>query len=504
MKHIIITFLFIFNISFTVYPQINIKWEETFNGTVIPPGWSVIDNDNSGSGLDLFQSITLPGTTVIPQAGQSFWSSNYQNANLAGVIDEWLISPQISVIYSGDSLYFWAGSVGGSFDDSLRIWISTTNNQLNSFTHLLGYFRLDGPAGSWHKYAFDLSPFDSSDIHIAFNYYIHDGGAGGQHSDFMWIDHFIVTGDPSTINIPPTDFYLINPPNVTFLHPQTDSTIHFRWSASSDADGDTLRYKLKILDVFPQLIFSNILDTTFAFNWHGMLNHYTVYRWTMSVTDWKSTIASSDTFFFITPPTDNLAPFPFALVNPPDGYTLSIIETVHFQWHKPVDPNSDTLTYALNITGSSLDTTFTEITDTSFSLYGATILEEGHTYNWTVTASDSQFTTSSSDIWSFVTTGVVGIADNISHLPVQSMLFQNYPNPFNPLTTMEFSIPHSGFVTLTIYNLLGEEVTNLVSENLPAGKYKYDWDAGDLASGVYLYRLEIAGFLQSRKLILLK
>jgi len=508
-----ITFIFLISISFTAYAQTNIKWEETFNDTTIPAGWSVVDNDNSGSGLDLFQSINLAGATVLPQAGQSFWASNYQNANLAGVIDEWLISPQISVIYSGDRLYFWAGAVGGPFDDSLRVWVSTTNQQLSSFTHLVGYFKVDGPAGSWHKYGFDLSPFDSSDIYFAINYYIQDGGSGGQHSDFVWIDHFIVTGDPSTINTPPTDFYLLNPPNASFLHPQEDSTIHLRWTAASDADGDTLRYRLKILDVFPQLIFSNILDTTFAFDWHGMLNHYAAYRWTASVTDGKSTVASPDTFFFVTPPIYNVAPFPFTLINPPDGDTLSISDTLLFKWHKAVDPNSDTLSYALNITGSNLDTTFSAIADTTFSLYGAAILQESHTYSWKVMASDIQYTTPSSNIWSFFTKGAVGIAYYGSIIPDQPALYQNYPNPFNPTTTISYSLGGppseqlSAFsdVELSIYNLSGQKVATLVSEKQPAGKYEVHWDASGMASGVYLYRLSTdQGFSQTRKLILLK
>jgi photosystem II stability/assembly factor-like uncharacterized protein len=91
-------------------------------------------------------------------------------------------------------------------------------------------------------------------------------------------------------------------------------------------------------------------------------------------------------------------------------------------------------------------------------------------------------------------------------------LEQNYPNPFNPTTNIEFSIPKSEFVTLKVYNVLGEEVATLVSERLAAGKYKYDWparssggDASRLASGVYLYRLKTdQGFSQTRKLVLLK
>ncbi len=79
-----------------------------------------------------------------------------------------------------------------------------------------------------------------------------------------------------------------------------------------------------------------------------------------------------------------------------------------------------------------------------------------------------------------------------------------YPNPFNPTTTFEFALPHSGFVSLKIYNILGEEVSTLVSEKLTAGKYNYEWDAGNLASGIYVYRIQAGDFTQTKKLILIK
>ena len=98
------------------------------------------------------------------------------------------------------------------------------------------------------------------------------------------------------------------------------------------------------------------------------------------------------------------------------------------------------------------------------------------------------------------------------HLQTSFSINPNYPNPFNPTTNIEFSIPKSEFVTLRIYNILGEEVATLVSERLAAGKHKYDWptrssggDVSRLASGVYLYPLQTdQGFSQTRKLILLK
>jgi hypothetical protein len=89
-------------------------------------------------------------------------------------------------------------------------------------------------------------------------------------------------------------------------------------------------------------------------------------------------------------------------------------------------------------------------------------------------------------------------------IPSAFALHQNFPNPFNPSTSIEFALPKSGFVTLKIYNTLGEEVATLVSEKLPAGKHQRVWEAKGLASGVYVYRLQAGDFEQTRKLILLR
>jgi hypothetical protein len=85
-------------------------------------------------------------------------------------------------------------------------------------------------------------------------------------------------------------------------------------------------------------------------------------------------------------------------------------------------------------------------------------------------------------------------------------LYHNYPNPFNPSTTIEFALAKPGWVTLKIYNILGEEVAELVSENLSAGSYKYDWSRPTgMASGVYYYRLETDhGFVQTKKMLLIR
>ncbi|MCI0698427.1 T9SS type A sorting domain-containing protein [candidate division KSB1 bacterium] len=77
---------------------------------------------------------------------------------------------------------------------------------------------------------------------------------------------------------------------------------------------------------------------------------------------------------------------------------------------------------------------------------------------------------------------------------------QNYPNPFNPGTTFDFTIPHDEFVSLKIYNLLGEEVAVVVKENLAAGRYNRKWSPAGLPSGIYFYRFQAGAFVQTRKL----
>jgi len=89
-------------------------------------------------------------------------------------------------------------------------------------------------------------------------------------------------------------------------------------------------------------------------------------------------------------------------------------------------------------------------------------------------------------------------------LPSKMALSQNYPNPFNPTTNIKYSVPQSGFVTLKVYNILGQEVATLLQKQQRAGNYIATFDASKLASGVYLYRLEIGGTSITKKLVLLK
>ena len=88
-------------------------------------------------------------------------------------------------------------------------------------------------------------------------------------------------------------------------------------------------------------------------------------------------------------------------------------------------------------------------------------------------------------------------------------LFQNYPNPFNPVTTLQYDLFHDVFVNITIYDLLGNVVKNIINETQKSGKKTIKWNATNnqgqsVSAGVYIYTIEAGGFRQTKKMILLK
>jgi len=137
--------------------------------------------------------------------------------------------------------------------------------------------------------------------------------------------------------------------------------------------------------------------------------------------------------------------------------------------------------------------------------------------NWTLLPFDEPY-----NVWSFaldssgflyagtVGGGVFRSTPPVSAVPLiegslsSYLLYQNYPNPFNPTTTISFSLFQSGPVELRVFNLRGGEVATLVSQILHVGKYTIDWNASNLPSGIYFYRLQAGSFSETKKLILLK
>ncbi len=98
----------------------------------------------------------------------------------------------------------------------------------------------------------------------------------------------------------------------------------------------------------------------------------------------------------------------------------------------------------------------------------------------------------------------LGVHNPVSSTPKEFSLMQNYPNPFNPSTVIQFSIPKTSFVSLKIYDMLGREISTLVSETKQAGSYEYNFNASNLPSGVYLYKIAAGDFTAAKKMMLVK
>jgi subtilisin family serine protease len=92
----------------------------------------------------------------------------------------------------------------------------------------------------------------------------------------------------------------------------------------------------------------------------------------------------------------------------------------------------------------------------------------------------------------------------INFAPIVFFLSQNYPNPFNPSTTIKYQIPEDGFVTIKIYDILGNEVKTLINEQKSKGSYSLMLDSSDLVSGVYIYRIQVNNFTSAKKMMVLK
>lgn len=147
---------------------------------------------------------------------------------------------------------------------------------------------------------------------------------------------------------------------------------------------------------------------------------------------------------------------------------------------------------------SSAATSATQISDgffTNVSFLGAFNPADGiWTENWTALSS-----------YGFTPTTTVGIdEEQIAGIPTTYSLDQNYPNPFNPATTIRFSVPEAANVKLRVYNILGQQVAELINGFRNSGTYNVNWNAENLTSGVYIYRLEAGANVITKKMTLLK
>ncbi len=301
--------------------------------------------------------------------------------------------------------------------------------------------------------------------------------------------------------------------NALMIGMEEDQTAEIQFSAD-DPDGDSLSFAL-------------VSDPLY-----GILNgNSSVWQYTpdpdffghdsfaFSVSDG---LAADTAMVSITVHPVNDAPGDFALLTPADDHTLTITpetlgDTLFFRWSSSVDVDDDAIEYSLEFSESI---TFlgdwiemSAATDTTaWLVYQLPMIavDSIATGTWSVTAADTSLVTEAGNGPFALTVDMTELGTEPGMTsPYQYALHPAYPNPFNPATTIDFDLPEAQFVTITVYNMLGQKVTELVNKKLDAGRFSLRWEAQDnhgqpVSAGVYLVRLKAGDFQQVRKVVLLK
>ena len=180
-------------------------------------------------------------------------------------------------------------------------------------------------------------------------------------------------------------------------------------------------------------------------------------------------------------------------------------------------------TWTLQLSGTTNNLSGVSFTDanngTAVGNYGTIVRTTDGGANW-----NSQSSSTTNSLWSIsftdanngtavgrggtilrTTNGGGTFVNQISNgIPEGFSLYQNYPNPFNPKTNIRFDLRKSSHIKLIVYDILGREIATLVDEKLSVGSYEVDWDGSNFSSGVYFYKLVTDGFVDVRKMVLLK
>ena len=204
-------------------------------------------------------------------------------------------------------------------------------------------------------------------------------------------------------------------------------------------------------------------------------------------------------------PAANHAPSMFDLLWPQNGDVLLLSDApTVFRWHRAFDEDADSVSYDLRIGGSGKDTTCVGLVDTAFVFDGKDFFQQNVQYHWSVTANDPLGAATTSDVFWFTAVAATAVRPEIRAVPAACVLDQNYPNPFNPSTVIRYGLPQRANVSLLVYDALGRLVATLVDEVQDAGYHDRVFRGDVLASGAYFCRLRIDGFVQTKRLILLR
>jgi len=291
------------------------------------------------------------------------------------------------------------------------------------------------------------------------------------------------------------------PSQIVLNSPANDETnISLNPELSWEEDSNATGYQLILKESPDSTLVDTVLIDSSSFTISEVLNIGTTYSWKVRgvnlfydvygkwSTDWSFTTQSR----FLAPP---------QLISPSNGQE-NVRAHTEFEWSEANNATFYLLQVSADISFNELAFESLELESTSYTLTEP--LNLNIDYYWRVKSlSDIE---ENNSVWSDTLMFKTGITTTISESekPVMLTLTQNYPNPFNPTTNIRFGLPEASVVQLEVYNMIGQRVALLQNGMQTAGWHDVSFDASNLTSGIYLYRLQTEGTVEVKKMILVK
>jgi len=226
----------------------------------------------------------------------------------------------------------------------------------------------------------------------------------------------------------------------------------------------------------------------------------------------------------VTTEISNNVPTPFNLIAPEDGTVISVNQAtisnnINFIWTNSIDTDGQDLNFTFNICSSTVGESIcydTTMADRLFQvsaqeLVDSLSLQSGNNpLIWSVFVSDGIDSVFADDSMRVVTLSLDLLSTvSVSTIPSSFNLHQNYPNPFNPTTNIKYELDEHGYVNISVYDVNGNMIKNIVSDQKGVGENFVLWDGTNesnesVAGGIYFYTIETAAYRSTKKMILLK
>lgn len=452
-------------------------------------GFQGISFPNSGEPMAFIvfnPAMTAPPLTESTQEGDPMPGMSKYLASFAAIPegevtnnDDWMITPQVA-LGNGSEVSFYVRSFTADFGlERYRVGVSTTGITPDDFTILTEEPFETAPFGEWTKVSYDLSDYDGEQVNVAINVVSED-------AFIFMLDDFKITSQSMMT-------WLDYTPQDTVIAPGESVDVLINADASGIAAGSYER----------MLVIESNDPATPEINIPVMMSVSQTIGWANLQWPAEETIAV--------------------------GESIEVYGQVYAEGITESDePHSEmTMWVGVSSEGSHPGNWSEEAwTEASFNTshdnnheYVATIgsdLEMGTYYYATRFQFADEapvhggYSEGGGGFWEegVNTSGILNVEESVSiteeEVPVSFTLDQNYPNPFNPSTSIRFGLPEAADVTLEVFNMLGQRVSVLVSESRSSGYHTINFDASDLSSGVYIYRIQAGSYVETRKLTLIK